>query len=401
MAKELSSIIAQAAQVRDASQREENTATRVGGVLCDIVEYLAEQITAGNLRIVSDSNGTGLSVTFYNNEGQAVAQRQNIPVVSSAINGLMTPGYLAKLNTAFSQSGTNQTAIETRRLEIVELTNRLKGRSDYSNAFTDPQVHLGDFDTMEEVNDVIDGMVTSAASPETKFTGHCVVGLLGCRFDIHQYALHFATGDFIQCVTGGVLPNADKTALLAYGHYNILFRRITNFTPETWQTLDTLIPTATEGADGLLPSADKWKLNNVINLGTVSTSAVGEAAGLNANYLKADRPVLIQYYDTRNAQCGQLLSNPVSATKQAQLLFLGASIFRRDVELSNGTWRADSYGWKRTGICTQELDGDTWYLQDYEDARVCSMKLSTWLQRVSEYTDLKDRVTALENRLNG
>ena len=85
---------------------------------------------------------------------------------------------------------------------------------------------------------------------------------------------------------------------------------------------------------------------------------------------------------------------------QAQLLFLGASMFRRDVELTNGTWRADSYGWKRTGICTQELDGDTWYLQDYEDARVCSMKLSTWLQRVSEYTDLKDRVTALENRLN-
>lgn len=73
MAKELSSIIAQAAQVRDASQREENTATRVGGVLCNLIENLAEQITAGNLSIVSDNNGTGVSATFYNNEGQTVA----------------------------------------------------------------------------------------------------------------------------------------------------------------------------------------------------------------------------------------------------------------------------------------------------------------------------------------
>lgn len=400
MAKELSSIIAQAAQVRDAQLTAENTAERVGGVLCDLLEYLAAAVLAGDVQVVSDAAGTGIVIKLRQANSIAFQQRMNLPVANNAANGLLSPELLSKLNTAFSKSGNNETAIETRRLETEELKRRLQGTSDYSNAFSDPQVFLGDFDTMEEVNEVIDGMVNEAASPETKFTGHCVVGLLGCRFDIHQYALHFVTGEFIQCVCGGVKTNADNTALLQHGQYNILFRKITNFVPGTWQSISALIPTATESADGLLPSADKWKLNNVINLGTVSTSAVGENAGLNANYLKADRPVLIQYYDTRNAQCGQLLSNPVSATKQAQLLFLGASMFRRDVELTNGTWRADSYGWKRTGICTQELDGDTWYLQDYEDARVCSMKLSTWLQRVSEYTDLKDRVTALENRLN-
>lgn len=79
MAKELSDIITRAAEVRDATLSAENTAERVGGVLCDLLEYLKE---------------------------------------------------------AYTQSGTNQTATETRRSEIAELTERLKGRSDYSLGFS-------------------------------------------------------------------------------------------------------------------------------------------------------------------------------------------------------------------------------------------------------------------------
>ena len=79
MAKELSDIITRAAEVRDATLSAENTAERVGGVLCDLLEYLKE---------------------------------------------------------AYTQSGTNQTATETRRLEIAELTERLNGRSDYSLGFS-------------------------------------------------------------------------------------------------------------------------------------------------------------------------------------------------------------------------------------------------------------------------
>ena len=73
MAKELSDIITRAAEVRDATLSAENTAERVDGIL--------------------------------------------------------SPELLTKLNAAYTKSGTNQTAIETRRLEIAELTERLKGRS--------------------------------------------------------------------------------------------------------------------------------------------------------------------------------------------------------------------------------------------------------------------------------
>ena len=79
MAKELSDIITRAAEVRDATLSAENTAERVGGVLCDLLEYL---------------------------------------------------------NEAYTLSGTNKTAIATRRPEIIELTERLKGRSGYSFGFS-------------------------------------------------------------------------------------------------------------------------------------------------------------------------------------------------------------------------------------------------------------------------
>ncbi|QFQ11588.1 hypothetical protein C7Y71_000245 [Pseudoprevotella muciniphila] len=52
MAKELSTILTAAAEVRDASERGENTATRVGGVLCELLEYLAGLIAMRRLEII-------------------------------------------------------------------------------------------------------------------------------------------------------------------------------------------------------------------------------------------------------------------------------------------------------------------------------------------------------------
>ena len=301
MAKELSDIITRAAEVRDATLSAENTAERVGGVLCDLLEYLAGMIAAGDMQVVADADGTGLKVTFRNAQGQAIARRLNLPVASESAGGLLSPELLTKLSAAYTKSGTNQTAIETRRLEIAELTERLKGRSLYSNAFTDPQVFLGDFDTIEEVNAAIDGLVTQAASPETKYTGHCIVGLAGCRFDIHQYALHFATGDFVQCVCGCVKLNANANGLLHDGQYNIFFRRVRSFVPEEWKGIPSLIPYADELYYGLLDPRDKMKLNNVVELGNVTTSATAENWAKNPSYLReTQRPTIFQYYDVRN-----------------------------------------------------------------------------------------------------
>ena len=344
MVKELSSIIAQAAQVRDAQLSAENTAERVGGVLCNLLEYVCDLMYASGVSLKADSNGTGFTFTFYDKNGTPSTQTFLLPSVSASMKGLMTPELLTKLNNTYTQSGTNAAAIETRRLEIEELTKRLKGTSDYSNAFTDPQVFLGDLDTIEEVNAAIDALVTSAASPETKYTGYCVVGLLGSRFDIHQYALHFATGDFVQCVSGCVNISADAMSLQQHGQYNIVFRRVSNFTPDIWKGISTLIPNADEMYYGLLDPRDKMKLNNVVDLGNVTTSATAENWAKKPSYLtEKKRPTIFQYYDARNAQVGMIISLPASATTFGQTLLLGTYIYRRTVTVNGTTSTATSW----------------------------------------------------------
>ena len=84
MAKELSSIIAQAAQVRDAQLTAENTAERVGGVLCDLLEYLAAAVLAGDVQVVSDAAGTGIVIKLRQANGIAFQQRMNLPVANNA-----------------------------------------------------------------------------------------------------------------------------------------------------------------------------------------------------------------------------------------------------------------------------------------------------------------------------
>ena len=338
MAKELTTILTAAAEVRDASERGENTAARVGGVLCDLLEYLAAAVLAGDIQVVSDIAGTGIVVKLRNGNGVTYNRRLNLPVVNASVNGLLTPDLLNKLNAAYSTSGTNQTAIETRRLEIEELTRRLKGKSDYSNAFTDPQVFLGDLDTMEEVNEVIDGMVNEAASPETKFTGHCIVGLLGCRFDVHQYALHFATGDFIQCVCGGLSINANATTLLQHGQYNIFFRKISNFTPGTWQGIGTLIPAATEATQGLLSAEDKGKLNSIIHLGNFAQSTSAE--NMMCSNILTHRPQIFTFTvtNTTRTQSGLCISTLSRDNIWFQQLQQADHFYWRKVTLENGTY---------------------------------------------------------------
>lgn len=338
MAKELSSIIAQAAQVRDAQLTAENTAERVGGVLCDLLEYLAAAVLAGDVQVVSDAAGTGIVIKLRQANGIAFQQRMNLPVANNAANGLLSPELLSKLNTAFFKSGNNETAIETRRLETEELKRRMQGTSDYSNAFSDPQVFLGDLDTMNEVNAAVNSLIDGTASPETKYAGHCVVGLQGCRFDVHTYALHFATGDFIQCVCGGVTSDATGENLFQHGQYNILYRRITNFVPGTWQGISTLIPPATEVREGLLPAEDKAKLNSVIHLGDFSQSVIAENR-MCSNIL-THRPQIFTFTvtNTTRTQSGLYISTLSRDDVWFQQLQQADHFYWRKVTLENGTY---------------------------------------------------------------
>ncbi|MBP3228202.1 MAG: hypothetical protein J6M53_05385 [Bacteroidaceae bacterium] len=343
MAKELSTIITNAAEVRDASETAENTAARVGGVLCDLLEHFVQVVTAGNIALKADSSGTGFTVSYYNAAGQNTTQTLLLPEVSNTLKGLLTPAMLSKLNTAYSQSATNKTDIATRKAEIQELEKRLKGTSDNSNAFSDPFLFLGDKDGIDEVNETLDAIVAEAADPETKFTGHCVVGLKGTRFNVHTYALHFATGDFVQCIEGPVKTDNTGQPLRLATKYGVYYRRISNFYPSAWSPYYDQVPEATEEHSGLLMDTEKWFLNCFRNYGEVSSSAVAENAAKSSTYFEANRPLIMFYYDKAKKQCGLLISLPAGENIHGQTLLLGANIYRRTVTVSGTTSTATAW----------------------------------------------------------
>lgn len=105
--------------------------------------------------------------------------------------------------------------------------------------------------------------------------------------------------------------NANANGLLHDGQYNIFFRRVRSFVPEEWKGIPSLIPNADELYYGLLDPRDKMKLNNVVDLGHVTTSATAENWAKNPTYLsEKQRPTIFQYFDTRNQQVGIILSLP-------------------------------------------------------------------------------------------
>lgn len=353
MAKELYAILDAAAEVRDAEAQGENTAERVGGVLCDLLEYLAGLVTAGNIEVHTSSNGAGFIVRFLNDKGQPVASNYLLPEVSASACGVMSPALLTRLNTAYSQSATNKTNIATnktdiatRKTEIQELEKRLKGRSTDSNAFTDPFVYLGDFDTLEDVAAEIDRLVTAAATPETKYTGLCVIGVTGTRLFVHTHALHFATLDFVQSIQGPVKTTADgKTLQLSSSKYGILFRRVEKGVPQPWMSYYDQLPEATENHSGLLMDTEKWYFNNMVNYGEVATSATVENYARQKSALKTARPTIFHYFDKAKQQCGLLLSLPAGANVHGQTLFLGTGIYRRSVTFNEASPTGTATSW--------------------------------------------------------
>ena len=70
MAKELTDILKAAAQVRDETASQQNTATRVGGVLTDLAQFVGEAVFAAGMTAKTTAAGVSLLIKYYDADGQ-------------------------------------------------------------------------------------------------------------------------------------------------------------------------------------------------------------------------------------------------------------------------------------------------------------------------------------------
>ena len=140
MAKELTDIIKAAAVVRDETAAEQNTATRVGGVLTDLAQFVGEAVFAAGMTAKTSAAGVSLLIKYYDADGQPYTKELPLPVASLQRAGVLTPAQLADLNTADHNETTERQASD------AELLRRIQGKSTSSSAYSDPCINIGAFD---------------------------------------------------------------------------------------------------------------------------------------------------------------------------------------------------------------------------------------------------------------
>ena len=158
MAKELTDIIKAAAEVRDETAMQQNTATRVGGVLTDLAQFVGEAVFAAGMTAKTNTAGVSLLIKYYDADGQPYTKELPLPVASLQRAGVLTPAQLADLNTA----DRNETT--ARQASDAELLRRIQGKSTSSSAYSDPCINIGGFDHLYAEDGSASALGTRASS---------------------------------------------------------------------------------------------------------------------------------------------------------------------------------------------------------------------------------------------
>ena len=95
--KTLSQILEASAQVRAEQQESENTAERVGGVLCDLTDFLQNKTALTGLDVRTDMNGVTIEVRAQTGDGQEASTILKFPEASETQSGIITTVLMQQL----------------------------------------------------------------------------------------------------------------------------------------------------------------------------------------------------------------------------------------------------------------------------------------------------------------
>ena len=92
MATDISSIITRAAQVKNETVENANTASRVGGVLLDLAAFAAQGIFADEMKAEADADGVWFALRYHHSDGTPYERRCYIPAMNqNGAAGVLTP----------------------------------------------------------------------------------------------------------------------------------------------------------------------------------------------------------------------------------------------------------------------------------------------------------------------
>ncbi len=340
MAKELIDILKDAAVVRDEKNEAANTAERVGRVMVDIIEFLANFTTVSEFSVSATASNVTLRIKVHETDGTAIYRNVTLPAASLSEAGVFTPTMLKSLNTADRNETTARQVAdaalserinaeansraekdeELRNLVNVEVTARIEadaelrkriiGKSTASSAYNDPFKYLDDYQSEKDASgtitkhairvmqdDLLDTLRHSDYRDSFPYIGHMRAHVEGVPIEMWTYVKSWNTGS-----TNGVFVQVVRTN---FGLKNgVIYSALTEAFHEYFRTVTVSMAdgsvtdvTATAWQESTVTTEQAKKLNIITDLGHFTTrdALLAAAAKINVVQLSSDNGVRILY----------------------------------------------------------------------------------------------------------
>lgn len=335
MAKELIDILTRAAEVRDETGAAENTASKVGGILTDLIDLIGESILSAGLSFNVSANGITLIVKQYDDEGRAFNTEIPFSMASATKAGAITAAQLTNL-TNFIMSlaivGQNSVTLQYTKPLSGEIKNiTLNGATkNLAGVMTAAQVQAQEEHAkrimktigINELDTLITVPIANTGAADYWLTNNDII--VGRLFMFEDSMYHKSTqivisNNYIEGFpTGGHYKEGLTIYYRFYGHTS------TDVPQGAWTAWKRLFDS--ENPD-------------ILDMGVVSTSSVAEER---AAELAGNKDIHFMRYETANGQIGTIEQVYSNDGYSMQYLTLNGTEFVRVVYYDSGmksVWR--------------------------------------------------------------
>ena len=397
MAKELTDIIKAAAEVRDETAMQQNTATRVGGVLTDLAQFVGEAVFAAGMTAKTSAAGVSLLIKYYDADGLPYTKELPLPVASLLRAGVLTPAQLADLNSA----DRNETT--ARQASDAELLRRIQGISTSSSAYSDPCINLGGFDHLYAedgttiikrativVQETLEAQLQGTMQEVMKYIGKMRGFIYGIPFEawnfVHRWPNAQQSSIYVQVLHSNFPANAAGEIAGQDSHLHTLCRTINVYLDADGNFDHSEVSPWRECS---LQEADRNNLAAFAYLGAFASMDAAGAKAATIPYAGNADFVLLRF---RIGGKGGLILQNVNGASTEQYLFYNGKRYVRYVDFTSADRTAVKtvQAWKLEGVAYifYEADNRIIYLRNQWDENISGDIYSTLPLVSSQYAGL-------------
>ena len=439
--KTLSQILEASAQVRAEKQESENTAERVGGVLCDLTAFLQNKTALTGLDVRTDMNGVTIEVRAQTGDGQEASTILKFPEASETQSGIITTVLMQQLRAEIEGKDYAIQLLSSDLQDSIARIERLESKTTYNGdnitkLFSSASTHYNMISANEEaitaaqasIEENADNISTMEAQLTlTTQKAETATRILTFDGEVRNPTIQGMTGvssydsilfDNARCLFLASKSGKYYNAFPGDVYYNdIQDGELKARTSPLYLRTDTQLVYTFDGTSlstFILSSAQKDKLEAypaqfVLDLGTMPTEAEGDAKAASSE-VAGNRNISFIRFQTQgvsNLKTILILQWPNGINETAQIKFVDKTEWRRNVTGATGVAGAptNAFTWERTAPHYLGYDAANRKIQlkDYQQMVIKDVALplatnsTPGLLSTEEYARIKSCISAITN----